>query len=152
MPGTAPPPTGPPPGGQGPTFGGPLLASSPYAAPGGAELSGWWKRVGATLLDALISLPFLVFGYVLIVSPILMGRDGPNNGQTWGKQIVGIRVVRDDGQPFSYGTALLRDFVIKGLLFGAIAIVSLVDSLWPLWDEQNQALHDKLVNTHVLKV
>jgi uncharacterized RDD family membrane protein YckC len=115
-------------------------------------LSGWWKRVGASFLDALISLPFLVIFYVLIVSPILMGRDGPKNGQTWGKQAMGIRVLRNDGQPFSYGTALLRDFVIKSLLFGAVAIVQLVNLLWPLWDAEHQALHDKLAGTHVLKV
>jgi pSer/pThr/pTyr-binding forkhead associated (FHA) protein len=153
----APPPApvgSPPPYGgaqQPPYGGGGLLAPSPYAAPGGAQLSGWWSWVGATLLDALISLPFLIIFYVLIVSPILMGRSGPQNGQTWGKQALGIRVARDNGQPFTYGTALLRDFVVKGLLFGALAIVWLVDALWPLWDEQNQALHDKLLGTHVLK-
>ena len=152
-----PPAAGPPP--PSPAYASPpppyspggLLAPSPYAAPGGAQLSGWWSRVGATLLDALISLPFLIIFYVLIVSPILMGRSGPQNGQTWGKQALGIRVARDNGQPFTYGTALLRDFVVKGLLFGALAVVWLVDALWPLWDEQNQALHDKLVGTHVLK-
>jgi uncharacterized RDD family membrane protein YckC len=80
-----------------------------------------------------------------------MARDGPNNGQTWGKQALGIKVVRDSGEPFSYGTALLRDFVVKSLLFGALAVVWLVDVLWPLWDEQNQALHDKLLGTHVLR-
>ena len=153
----APPPApggGPAPyaGAQQPPYGGGgLLAPSPFAAPGGAELSGWWSRVGATLLDALISLPFLIIFYVLIVSPILMARSGPQNGQTWGKQALGIRVLRDNGQPFTYGTALLRDFVVKGLLFGAVGIVALVDSLWPLWDEQNQALHDKLLGTHVFK-
>jgi uncharacterized RDD family membrane protein YckC len=139
--GAAPPPQSP----------GGLLAPSPYAAPAGAQLSGWWPRVGAALLDFLISLPFLIFIYVLVVSPILMARDGPNNGQTWGKQALGIKVVRDSGEPFSYGTALLRDFVVKSLLFGALAVVWLVDVLWPLWDEQNQALHDKLLGTHVLR-
>ncbi|HEY0633672.1 MAG TPA: RDD family protein [Thermoleophilaceae bacterium] len=151
----APPPVGAAPpygGGQPPPYAqGGILASNPNAVPPGAELSGWWRRVGATLLDALISLPFLVFGYILIVSPLLMKREGAQNGQTWGKQALGIRVVRDDQQPFTYGTALLRDFVIKGLLFGAIAVLSLVDSLWPLWDPQNQALHDKLLGTHVLR-
>ena len=158
--GAAPPAYAPPPVGAAPPYGGGqpppyaqggILAPNPYALPANAQLSGWWRRVGATLLDALISLPFLVFGYILIVSPILMKREGPRNGQTWGKQALGIRVVRDDQQPFTYGTALLRDFVIKGLLFGAIAVLSLVDSLWPLWDPQNQALHDKLLGTHVLR-
>jgi uncharacterized RDD family membrane protein YckC len=173
-----PPPAGPPPGAPPPSAqpagppppayapppaygsapppypgGGPAPSYSPvqYVPPGGAELSGWWRRVGAALLDFVISLPFLIFIYVLVVSPILMARDGPNNGQTWGKQALGIRVVRDDGQPFTYGTALLRDFVVKNLLFGALAVVQLVNVLWPLWDESNQALHDKLLGTHVLR-
>jgi uncharacterized RDD family membrane protein YckC len=155
------PPSAPPPSADAPApAGNPAPAFAPggvviptaFVLPPGAELSGWWKRVGASFLDALISLPFLVIFYVLIVSPILMGRDGPKNGQTWGKQAMGIRVLRNDGQPFSYGTALLRDFVIKSLLFGAVAIVQLVNLLWPLWDAEHQALHDKLAGTHVLKV
>jgi uncharacterized RDD family membrane protein YckC len=139
--------------GQAPPYApGGVVIPAPYAVPPGTQFSGWWSRVGASFLDALISLPFLVIFYVLIVSPILMGRDGPKNGQTWGKQAMGIRVLRNDGQPFSYGTALLRDFVIKSLLFGAVAIVQLVNLLWPLWDAEHQALHDKLAGTHVLKV
>lgn len=145
--GFAPPP---PPGAPPAPYAGGLLAPSSGPASSG-ELSGWWRRVGAALLDGIISIPFLVIGYVLIVAPILMKREGAKNGQTWGKQALGIRVIKDDGQPFTYGTALLRDFVIKTLLMGAIAIVSLVNSLWPLWDPQNQALHDKLAGTHVFR-
>ena len=33
-----------------------------------------------------------------------MVRKGEHNGQTWGKQVVGIRVIRDNGQPFDFGT------------------------------------------------
>jgi uncharacterized RDD family membrane protein YckC len=147
-PGFAPPPASPAPGAAWAPGG--LLAPSSYGVPAGTQLAGWWSRVGAALLDGLISLPFLVIFYVFIVSPILMKRDGPNNGQTWGKQALGIRVVRDGGLPFTYGTALLRDVVIKAL-FGVFAITSLLDSLWPLWDDQNQALHDKLAGTHVVR-
>jgi pSer/pThr/pTyr-binding forkhead associated (FHA) protein len=146
---SAPPPPSYAPPSYVPTAG---LAPSPYAAAAAAgELSGWWRRVGATLLDGLISLPFLIFGYVLIVSPILMKREGANNGQTWGKQALGIRVVQDNHQPFTFGTALLRDFVIKSLLFSVIPFSSLVDSLWPLWDDENQALHDKIASSHVFR-
>ena len=47
-----------------------------------------------------------------------MGRQGEHNGQTWGKQIVGIRVIRDSGQPVTSDLPLPREFVVKGLLFG----------------------------------
>jgi pSer/pThr/pTyr-binding forkhead associated (FHA) protein/uncharacterized RDD family membrane protein YckC len=159
-PGSPPPPSSPPPyappnagpGGAPPMYaGGPLAPAPSYVTPAGGQLSGWWRRVGAVLLDGIISIPFLVIGYVLIVAPILMKREGEHNGQTWGKQALGIRVVRNDGQPFSFGTALLRDFVIKGL-FSVVSFVYLVDVLWPLWDPQNEALHDKLATTHVFRV
>ena len=58
-----------------------------------------------------------------------------------GKQIVGIRVIRDNGQPFDIGHGILREFVVKGLLFGWVGsfflyIPTLLDYLWPLWDDQ----------------
>jgi uncharacterized RDD family membrane protein YckC len=143
----------------------------------GQELASWGSRVGAALIDGLItSLPIwigvaLVFtdaagvGVLLILLglvaaflyyPLTMKREGANNGQTLGKQVVGIRVVRDAGQPFDFGSALLREFVVKYLLFYVVGgfflyIPTLVDVLWPLWDDQNRALHDMVVSTHVMK-
>ena len=80
------------------------------------------------------------------------------NGQTPGKQIVGIRVIKDDGSPSNWGYTFLREFVIKMLLVGFISdmtfgIARLVDYLWPLWDraEKMQTLHDKMLGTIVVK-
>jgi uncharacterized RDD family membrane protein YckC len=155
-------------------------------APGwvGAPLASWWSRVGATLLDALILfVPVIVLVVIIVVvaagsdvgavvvgivgflayilaalfyAPVLMSRGGANNGQTWGKQIVGIRVVRDSGQPYDLGSSFLREFVVKNLLFGTVgsfffAIPTILDWLWPLWDDQNRALHDMVVSSHVVK-
>ena len=79
-------------------------------------------------------------------------------GQTPGKQIVGIRVIKDDGSPSGWGYTFLREFVIKFLLLGFISeatfgIARLVDYLWPLWDraEKMQTLHDKLLSTLVVR-
>jgi uncharacterized RDD family membrane protein YckC len=82
---------------------------------------------------------------------ILESRKGAHNGQTLGKQATGIRIVRDDGQPMTFGRALLREGVGKQLL-GIITlyIYLIVDYLWPLWDRENQALHDKIASTHVV--
>ena len=84
---------------------------------------------------------------------ILESRKGAHNGQTLGKQATGIRIVRDDGQPLTFGRALLREGVGKQLL-GIITlyIYLVVDYLWPLWDRENQALHDKIASTHVVVV
>src|SRR5438132_8653337 len=100
-------------------------------------------RAVSIVLGILISL-----GY----PTILLSREGKHNGQTWGKQATGIRVLRDDGQPMNVGRALLREGVGKQLL----ALITLytyliVDYLWPLWDRENQALHDKIASTHVVR-
>jgi len=147
-------------------------------------LAGWGSRAGALVLDALILLiPTVVliaivvgvalssevggvvvglisllafFVVTLLYAPVLMGRDGARNGQTFGKQIVGIRVARDNGTPMDIGQGVLREFVVKGLLFGTVggfffSIPTIVNFLWPLWDDQNRALHDMVVSTHVVQ-
>jgi RDD family protein len=51
---------------------------------------------------------------------------------------------------------MLREVVVKWLLFNAVlgsltaGIALLIDYLWPLWDEENRALHDYLVNTRTV--
>ena len=80
------------------------------------------------------------------------------NGQTPGKQVVGIRVIKDSGESSNWGYTFLREFVIKvlvgGLLFiQTLGILPLVDYLWPLWDraEKMQTLHDKMLGTIVVR-
>ena len=104
---------------------------------------------GGILTAILSSLLYLVA--VLFYAPLLVARQGAHNGQTWGKQIVGIRVVRDSGQPVDIGFGFLREVVVKGLLFGFVgsfffSIPTLLDYLWPLWDDQNRcpARHGRL--------
>ena len=93
---------------------------------------------------------------VFIYAPVLMAREGQSNGQTWGKQMLGIRVVRDNGQPMSFGWAALREIAVKGLLVAiASSIIPVIpwflNYLWPLWDDENRALHDMVFSTHVVR-
>ena len=151
-------PYGQPQGGYAPApyAGAPSYGYGPALPPAlqGLELSGWWPRVGASLLDGV----FITFsiGIMFFVNWFLMGREGEKNGMTLGKQIVGIRVVKEDGQPVTVGFAVLREFVVRTLLFGIVGwfflgIPGLLDVLWPLWDDKNQALHDKMVSSYVVK-
>ena len=55
-----------------------------------------------------------------IYYPVFMQRPGARNGQSPGKQVAGIRVVRDRGEPMNYGWALLRQFVVIQLLFAVV--------------------------------
>ena len=100
----------------------------------------------------------LVFLLILVVAsflyaPILMAR---TNGQTIGKMAVDIRVVRAGGRRMEFGFAFLREVVVKTLAFGILSsftfgLASLLDWLWPLWDSENRALHDLMLDTRVVR-
>ncbi len=171
----------PPPGG--PVFQQPV--PQPPAGGGTFELSGWWRRVGATIIDSLIlSVPFFVifvalFGLsfsgdgdangggiaalifttlawvvlTLVYAPFFMSKW---NGATIGKKATGIRVVRTDGAPITFGFAAVREVAVKGLLIGLISNLTLglgglLNYLWPLWDSEHRALHDMIVKTRVVR-
>lgn len=153
------------------------------------QLSGWWSRVGAQLIDILIVwVPativltglalaataagdgssaevawlvativgtFLALGAHFFYAPLLMKRKGRHNGQTWGKQACGIRVIRADGRPMRFADAALRQIVYKS--FGCIVASTFVplfpfilNYLWPTWDDQHRALHDMAADTRVV--
>jgi uncharacterized RDD family membrane protein YckC len=150
----------------------------------GRPLASWGSRLAATLIDWLIlfvpvaALIAIVIGVAvgsdtgaivttivgfllyllvaLVYAPVLMARDGPRNGQTWGKQVLGIRVVRDGGEPMTFWYAALREIVVKGIAVSvASSIIPFIpwflNYFWPLWDDQNRALHDMAVSTHVVQ-
>ena len=112
-------------------------------------------RLLAFVLAALAFLLLLAVAAILY-APLLMRRPGERNGQTWGKQAFGIRVVRTNGVPMDFTWSALREALVKGLGLGFLStIIPLVpyvlDALWPLWDERNRALHDMVVGTLVVE-
>lgn len=116
------------------------------------ELAKQANRILVTIAAFAGVLAIIIIGYI-VWWLIALGR-----GQTPGKQIVGIRVIKDDGSPSNWGYTFLREFVIKFLLLGFISeatlgIARLVDYLWPLWDraEMMQTLHDKMLGTIVVR-
>jgi uncharacterized RDD family membrane protein YckC len=131
-----------------------LVAAVLLAAPGVALLLNHSTAAGVAALVVAALVDFVVY---VFYGAYFTRRPGARNGQTLGKQSVGIRAVRDNGEPFGFGEALLREFVVKILLFGWVAasflfaIPSLLDVLWPLWEDENRALHDLLAKTHVVR-
>jgi uncharacterized RDD family membrane protein YckC len=138
-------------------------------------LAEWWPRVGATLLDAVIvsAMAFAVAvvaglaggsddttGGVWWIAWLLIGaayaggtmsRRGAHNGQTLGKQAASIRAVRNDGRPIRLGFALGREVGLKYLLANLVLGIGwIIDSLWPLGDRENRAVHDLIAKTHVV--
>ena len=175
----------PPPG----AFGVPAQGTASVPVTGQYQLSGWWSRVAAALIDGLIigvgalillalfgaifsvgffaseetgvaalvvglMLWFLAIAIVaLLYAPLMMDR---TNGKTLGRMAVGNRVVRANGEPMTFGWAMLREVAVKALLFGfagsiTFGLVNLADALWPLWDDENRALHDFIVDTRTVR-
>ena len=68
-------------------------------------------------------------------------------GATPGKRIFNLKVVTTSYKPVSFGTALLRESVGK-FLSGILSL----GYLWMLIDSKNQAWHDKIAQTYVIKL
>jgi uncharacterized RDD family membrane protein YckC len=176
--------TTPPPGAGGPpvsaapgTLAGRHMLAGWWSRVGAALIDGVIVGIGGTVLLIAITAPFsigffadddvgvvsIIVGFLfatlcvsiiaLLYAPAMMAR---TNGQTLGRMVLGIRVVRAKGQPMTFGFAMLREVAVKALLFGiasslTFGLASLLDVLWPLWDEENRALHDFIVDTRVIK-
>lgn len=191
---------------------GPALAQGP-TTPDGVPLSGWWRRVGAYLIDSLIvgavstvvTIPAqlrvfeqtnqlirrfeneaagsgttpdfgALFGdYLDLMRPVIIWSAIAGfvawaaynalmlrfKGATVGKMAVGIAVrLRDRPGQLPWSAILMRVVVQHGVLLTAVMPVvylalswfPYLDSLWPLWDKKNQALHDKAARTNVILV
>lgn len=126
-----------------------ILGAGVFAA--GGDDGGFIAFVGGLILMIVV-----ITVVALLYAPLLMMRQGPRNGQTIGKQLVDIRAVRDNGQPWTFGSAALREVVMKQLAVGiASSVIPILpwflNYFWPLWDDQNRALHDMAVSSHVVK-
>jgi uncharacterized RDD family membrane protein YckC len=143
-----------------------------YAPPG--QLAGWPIRVGASVLDSLItSFPWIVG----IIASVAISGDSDDltpaggiamaagffvaflvwvwnrviqqgrTGQSLGKKATGLKVVHQQtGQLIGMGANLGRE--VLALIFNELCFLNL---LWPLWDEKQQTWHDKVVNDIVIR-
>lgn len=164
------PPSGPPPGD-------PLQVPSPpppqasggyphpqqpqYAAAAGPSgpRAGFWPRVGAYLIDAIL-IAIVTFALTAALKGagqalgIIIGIaywvyfEGSPAGQTLGKKALGIRIIDfSTGGPIGYGRAFVRYI---GKILSVITIG--LGFLWMLWDKEKQAWDDKLATSVVVPV
>lgn len=145
-----------------------LVNSAVAAKP--AEPADFGQRLGAFLFDLLLFLIFLMaatfvissFSRKSIVSSnimllvfylvafvlfvfnfvLLAGRAG----QTVGKRLVGIRIVREDGEPVGFGRVFLRHCIGYTLSF----LGGFLGFVWAIWDSKQQTWHDKIARTIVV--
>jgi hypothetical protein len=134
-------------------------ATQPYPAAG--AVTGWQAehpqyrlvtpggRLGAVLLDFVLSIVTLFIGW-FIWSLIVWSR-----GQTPGKQLLGHVVAEvNTGRPVGWGQMFLREFVIRGLLFGFIVnsvtfgVFGIVDACM-VFGKDHRTIHDMVAGTVV---
>lgn len=69
-------------------------------------------------------------------------------GATLGKKLLGLRVVSEDLQPITYGTAIVREIPAKLLS----ALACMLGYIWVGFDTRKQGWHDKIAGTLVIQV
>ena len=136
---------------DGPTTNGPAAAPAPDLTT--LPRAGFWLRMAALLIDiVLVGFALSMIGHhgsdgmllVLAGYGAVMWR---LNGTTVGGVICNLKVVRLDGQPIGWNTAILRalgcflSLVAAGLGF-----------FWIAFDREHQAWHDKIAGTVVVLV
>ncbi|HEX8086103.1 MAG TPA: RDD family protein [Solirubrobacteraceae bacterium] len=99
---------------------------------------------------------FFLGVYVIapLYAPVVMSR---LDGQTFGHRAMETRIVTRSGEPVTGWNAFKREFLVKNLVVEtlgglfSLGILPIVNYLWPLWDGRDEALHDKMCDTRVVK-
>lgn len=135
------------------------------------ELGGFIARFAAMLIDNFIALiliiPFyglttiyislkwyfviLLFSFAAWASVVVLYHvllESSSKGATLGKQLMGIKVIKDNGEKLSFGTAFLRTFIKFAMDFSCFAplpwiVIFLTD--------KRKTIHDLVANTIVIK-
>jgi uncharacterized RDD family membrane protein YckC len=68
------------------------------------------------------------------------------NGQTPGKMMMGIRVVKTSGEPL-----VASDAILRYIGYSINSFVFMIGWLWALWDGERQGWHDKIASTIVVR-
>ncbi len=132
-----------------------------------------WSRLGAFALDYLIIWLTVGVGWLICLALVAP------RGQSPGKSLLGLYIVRTTGEPAAVRHVWLREcgwdaaigIAAAALLalLGAVAdsvgelfllwfwltvlfwAVSFCDAAWVLWDRDRQTLHDKVLGTFVVE-
>ncbi len=143
----------------------------PPPGPPTAQLADWGTRALGYLVDAAFAVVIVIAGVILslifgavssalgvlvslvaylgaaaywIVQLLKQG----NTGQTIGKKVIGLKVVKEEtGQPIGGGMSIVR-----AIAHVADSIICYIGWLFPLWDAKRQTLADKIIGTLVITV
>jgi uncharacterized RDD family membrane protein YckC len=115
---------------------------------GELETATPWRRLGGYLLDAFIA--FITLGIGWLIWSLFVWR----RGQTPGKQLLRMYVMREDGSRAGGWYTFIREVLVEGLLVSILTTITfgiffIVAALWCIWDRDRQCLWDKIVATFV---
>ena len=131
-----------------------------YATYEPIELAGIGSRFVASIIDgillALVAILLLVvLSSTSAVLAQFLGLALPvvyhwffwtrRDGQTPGKSVVGIRVVKADGSELSNSDAFIR-----AIGYHVSSLILCLGYIWAIFDGNNQTWHDKLAGTYVV--
>jgi uncharacterized RDD family membrane protein YckC len=126
-----------------------------------SDKAGFWIRVGAYLIDAVILFVVnAIVGFIfrnnqglqslieLIVSLayFVYFWSASGGGQTVGMRALKIKVVKTDGSQLDYGGAVIRYI---GLIISFLVIF--IGVIWVAFDANKQGWHDKIASTYVVR-
>lgn len=122
------------------------------------ELAGIGQRFIALIIDSIV---FSIVGSIIGLNVDLIGGGfvsivlgaayqwyflTRHNGQTVGKMLMNIRVIKVDGTEISDADAIMRYI---GYLINSPIL--LLGWLWATWDNNRQGWHDKIARTYVVR-
>ncbi len=135
----------------------PAAASAPAPPPATEPVSaalpraGFWVRMGALFIDALlVGFCLRVLGQHHLELLVLAAYGAVMwklRGSTVGGIVLDLRVVRLDGRPMDWETAIIRALSC----FLSLAVAGL-GFIWIALDRNNQGWHDKIAGTVVVRV
>jgi len=129
----------------------PAPAAAPVISIDHANRAGFWIRMLALLLDLM--LVAIVCGIISIPTHrglfLILASYGAVmwklKGTTIGGIVCGLRVVRLDGRPIDWPTAIVR--ALSSFLSAAVAGLGFI---WVVFDPERQSWHDKIAGTVVV--
>ncbi len=114
----------------------PVAGWQDYTGDALAEIPSLTLRILASYFAMLTAMYFFYFIYF-----------HGTTGQTLGKKIFGLKVIRAGGEPMTLGVSFLRwvGYIVSGF-------AAHLGFLWIIFDGKKQGWHDKIAHTYVVNI
>lgn len=115
------------------------------AWPADAPAASRWRRFFGHLLELLL------IGLLFIVGWLIWLWFSAKKSQSPAKQLLGMYILTTDGQPASPLRVWIREPLLQWILIFNLPFALIIDFLFFMLDDNAQSLHDKIVETVVVR-